>query len=75
MQLRSVIDKNWSLLCKQLIRAKEEVEMKSRKIKREERPASRKGPNCKIPVESTCILQKWLLENFSDPYPSNSKKA
>lgn len=27
-----------------------------------------------MPVTSTCVLQKWLLENFNDPYPSHSKK-
>ena len=75
MQLRSTIDKNWTQLYKQLVRARDEVDLRSRKIKREEQPTVKKGPNCKIPIESTCILQKWLLENFNDPYPSNAKKA
>lgn len=74
MQLRSTIDKNWNQLYKQLVKAKDEVDLRSRKIKKEESNA-KKGPNCKIPIESTCILQKWLLENFNDPYPSNAKKA
>lgn len=36
---------------------------------------TRRGRNCKIPAESSFVLQKWLLENFRDPYPCHSKKV
>lgn len=41
-------------------------------IKRKD--SRRKGKNCKIAAQSSCIMQKWLLQNFSNPYPSNEKK-
>lgn len=49
----------------------EEREQLRKRINKE---AAKKGKNCKIPMESTYVLQKWLLENFSNPYPSHTKK-
>ena len=34
-------------------------------LKKIRKDYSRRGKNCKIPVESTFILQKWLLEKIS----------
>jgi len=34
----------------------------------------RRGKNCKLPVEAATVMQRWLLENFKEPYPSHAKK-
>ena len=55
--LKSVIERNSSNLIKRLNKPKEEVE-KEKKIKKDNK---KKGKNSKIPLESTSIMQKWLL--------------
>lgn len=68
--LKAIIERNSSNLIRRLSRPREELE-KEKKIKKEHR---RKGKNSKIALESTSIMQKWLLENFHDPYPTQVKK-
>lgn len=68
--LKALIERNASNLVRRLSKPKEEIE-KEKKIKKEHR---RRGKNSKIPLESTSIMQKWLLENFHDPYPTQVKK-
>jgi hypothetical protein len=77
-QLKQTIEKNWVNIQKELNRSKEcnytndaELENIRKKIKKRE---PKKGRNCKISVDSTYIMQRWLLDNFSNPYPSHSKK-
>ena len=68
--LKATIDRNAANLIRRLSRPKEEIE-KEKKIKKE---TKKRGKNSKIAVECTSIMQKWLLEHFHDPYPSQACK-
>lgn len=73
ISVKALIEKNSSNLMRRLGRSLKDEEMpeKEKKIKKDYR---RKGKNSKIGLESTSIMQRWLLENFHDPYPTQVKK-
>ena len=47
---------------------------KTKKTKKDKKDR-KKGKNTKIPTESTYVMQKWLLQNFHDPYPTLQQKS